>query len=66
MHISNTFLQFFGSLFGIHFDKILDVKIIVHKGKYWEGDFILKQNCLIENVSSKYGLRLENIEMENI
>jgi len=31
----------------------------VHKGEYWEGNFILKRNKMMESSSQKNAIRLE-------
>ena len=42
--------------------QLITVNITVHKGTYWEDNFILKKNCLIESFSRKNGIRLESIK----
>ena len=37
------------------------INITVHKGTQWEGNFILKQNCLIESSAQKDAIRLEEV-----
>ena len=41
------------------------IDIVVHKGQYWEGNYILKRNCLIENYTYKNAIRLETIDVKN-
>ena len=40
----------------------MTINITVHKGTYWEENFILKKNCLIESFSRKNAIRLESIK----
>ena len=38
------------------------IKITVHKGTYWQGQFILKKNCLLESSASKKILQISKVE----
>lgn len=37
-------------------------KITVHKGQYWEGDFILKQNQIFKSSTVKRNLLIDEVD----
>ena len=37
------------------------ITITVHKGHYWQDNFILKKGCIIENTAKKSMISLENM-----
>ena len=41
------------------------IDITVHKGEYWQGNFILKKNCIFESSAQKNALRINEIFAKN-
>ena len=38
------------------------ISITVHKGQYWEGNFILKKNCIFQSYAQKQMIRIDEVK----